>query len=87
MRLVSNDVVWAAIPTTRTTMEATSASATILRCVTRSAASARGRVCRRPPVAVVRWLGHRGGLNRSPRVYRCLSPRDHPLLRDFLRHG
>jgi hypothetical protein len=39
-------------------------------------ASARGRVCRRPPVAVVLWLSHRGGLNRSPRVYRCLSPPD-----------
>jgi hypothetical protein len=39
-------------------------------------ASARGRVCRRPPVAVVLWLSHRGGLNRSPRVYRCLSPRE-----------
>jgi hypothetical protein len=28
--------------------------------------------CRRPPRALVLWLGHRGGRNRSPRVYRRL---------------
>jgi hypothetical protein len=39
-------------------------------------ASARGRVYRRPPVAVILWLNHRRGLNRSPRVYRCLSPQE-----------
>ena len=36
--------------------------------------SARGRVCRRPPRAVVLWLCHRGGRNRSPP--RISSPAD-----------
>jgi hypothetical protein len=39
-------------------------------------ASAHGRVRQRPQRAVVLWLSHRGGRNRSPCVYRCLSPQE-----------